>query len=77
MYISGHLEILNELLTYKQLSNYFNSTGKFSSKNLFDGITVVDLPCDNYVIKNNHVFSNPKICKMLQLLDLFKNSKKT
>lgn len=75
MYISGHLEILNELLTYKQLSNYFNSTGKFSSKNLFKGITVVDLPCDNYIIKNNHVFSNPKICKMIQLLDLFKNSK--
>jgi len=75
MYISGHFEILNELLNHSELKNYFDNSGKFSKDNLFKGVEVVDLPCDTYSKNNSHIFAHPKICNKLQLLDLFNDDK--
>lgn len=74
MYITGHIEIVNDILSQKIFNNYFNKKmfSNFSRQNIIKGLRYVDIPCGIYEIENNKVlFKKRKLCNLTSLLQLY------
>jgi hypothetical protein len=69
MYISGHLEIVDDIVKTYLPADYFDSNLKL--KQLKKGIVYVDAPCGSYEIKNNDNISIRRVCELSKMLRLF------
>lgn len=72
MYVSGHIEILNDI--FSQLpKNYFDK--KFINR-IYNGVEFVDSPCGLYKYQDKHIhFKTHKICGLSFFFELFDNVK--
>lgn len=84
MYISGHVEIIDDIFRtcYKSKDDYF---GKFDNlpnvtyDNLIVGVKIVDLPCQKYRVNHDKRFvyiRKHKICSMFKFLNFFREVEK-
>lgn len=73
MYLLGHIEIINDVLSNNIFDNFFKNKGnKFSKINLIKGLQYVDFPCGKYKIKDNKIiFQSRQICKLNNLFKLY------
>ena len=73
MYISGHLDILEDLVHNNLPRDYFELPfKKFNVDELKKGIQYVDAPCGKFGIKNNSVYVyRRRVCEITNLSKLF------
>jgi hypothetical protein len=69
MYISGHIDIINDILP----DDYFNLKYKnFNKRLLIKGSSITDSACGSYSIDGDHVlFKKRKLCSITALIKLF------
>jgi hypothetical protein len=73
MFISGHIEIIKDLLDNHLPKDFFPLKTKKSIKDLFIGLEYPDAPCGKYKITSNNtiLFKRAKLCELINFVKLF------